>query len=551
MLSKKSGIKAMQKQSANTNANTRRLMIAVNIIGGIVRTMLNVSMKRIVSRISAIAHGTMNGGAHCSVNTLKSIGLVLLLISTFGSGKLFGLNHAPLVESNASRMAITLTIPVLSMSYGCAGNVIQLCTGASVTNLPEHQKEYNQLTVLPAAGGFMGEGAVTPTYNSTYARKSVQLKVLRRKGAVTNFLQDASKNYIDAAAAEMENHLQAHVYDMIAGLEWGNADANAYAWDGLDKLIATNRTNNARGGVVPANLTFLDDAIDANLEKQGGQHKKVILASPKMQSLVSRLLTNVRLNQDHGPGLGTVEIEGGWRLASYRDIPILPVSGMSPKAKMGTVTASTATSGGTIADGTYWFNVAYVDYNGESEASTEISQICTGGAGNVHTLTLAWSAVTGALYYKVYVSTTTGTELLKVVLPAVTYDSAGTIAANVTGCVFTTTPSTANPTLTLSATSGLTTGPTASVPTSMQLDVPLISTGGIRPESVILWDLDKYQGLGKVPYTNSAGDRFNGLVTMVPLAVTDDNIPFLIRSYLALCPSFEASSVMVRNLRVS
>lgn len=415
---------------------------------------------------------------------------------------------------------------------------------------PQKLHEYNQLTALPAAGGFMGEGAVTPTYNATYARKSVTLKVVRRKGAVTNFLQDASKNYIDAAAAEMENHLQAHVYDVIAGLEWGNADANQYAYDGLDKIIATNRVQNAIGGAVPSTLGFLDDMIDANLEKQGGQHKKVILLSPKMQSLVSRLLTNVRLNQDSGPGLGVVEVEGGWRLASYRDIPLLPVSGMSPKGTMGTVSTATATSGGTVADGTYVFRVAYVDYNGESEASAAASQAA--GGGNTSTVTLSWTAVTGALYYKVYcTNSTSGLELLKVVLPAVTYDAAGTVVANVTGAVFTTTPSSANPTCTLSATGGVTTGPTASVPTGMQLDKPLVSTGGIKPECAVLWDLDKYQGLGKVPYTNAGGDRFNGLVTMVPLAVTDDNIPFLIRSYLAMCPAFEATSCMVRNLRVS
>lgn len=412
---------------------------------------------------------------------------------------------------------------------------------------PQKLHEYNQLTALPAAGGFMGEGATTPTRNASYSRKSVELKVLRRKGAVTNFLQDASKNYIDAAAAEMENHLQAHVYDMIAGFGYGNKAANQYAYDGLDTLIRTNRIAGTRGGTVPTSLSFLDDMIDANLEKQGGQHKKVFLMSPKMQSLVSRLLTNVRLSQGQGTA-AEVEIAGGWRLMTYRDVAILPVSSVTPKAKMGTVAAATATTGGTVAADEYFFQVAYVDYNGESEASTEVSQTTTGATS---TVTLSWTAVAGALYYKVYCGLTTAQETLVAVLPAQTYDSAGTIAADVTGVVFTTTPSTYNPTCTLSATSGVTTGPTATVDAKSALDVPLVATGGVRPENVILWDLDKYQGLGKVPYTNAGGDKFRGLVTMVPLAITDDNIPFLIRSYLALCPSFEATSVMHRNLRTA
>lgn len=416
---------------------------------------------------------------------------------------------------------------------------------------PQKYHEFNRLTALPAANGFMGEGGTTPTRNSTYARDSVELKVLRRKGAVTNFLQDTSKGYIDAAAAEMENHLQAHAYDMIAGLEWGNKAANKYSYDGLDTLIATNRLNKAMGGEVPNSLGFLDNMIDQNLEYQGGQHKKVLLMSPKMQSLVSRLLTNVRLNQGVAGGLTSVEINGGWRLSAYRDIPILPVSGMAPRGKMGAISSATATSGGTIANDTYQFRVAYVDYNGESEASDRKSQATSGGGTS--TLTLSWTAVPGAFYYKIYAfkGTSNITEKLVAVIPAQTYDSAGTFVADVTGVVFTTNPGVANPTLTLSATGGITTGPTASVPTHMQNDLPLVATGGIRPETVILWDLDKYQGLGKVPYTNSGGDRFQGLVTMVPLAVTDDNLPFLIRSYLALCPSFEGTSAMIRNLRVA
>lgn len=412
---------------------------------------------------------------------------------------------------------------------------------------PQKLHEFNQLTALPAANGFMGEGATTPTRNSTYARKSVELKIIRRKGAVTNFLQDASKSYIDAAAAEMENHLQAHAYDIICGLEWGNKAANPYSFDGLDTLIQTNRKNEAVGGAVPSSLTFLDDMIDKNLAKQGGQHKKVILLTPQMQSLVSRLLTNVRLQQSGSPGLGVVEVQGGWRLETYRNIPLLPVAGMRPNTAMGTITTATATSGGTVADGAYYFRVAYVDYNGESEASAEANRTAAGG--NTSTITLSWTAVVGAFYYKIYCSGATGTETLVAVISASTYLADGSFAADVTGCVFTTSPSSANPTLTLSATSGVTTGPTASVSTAAAADKPLVSTGGIVPECVILWDLDKFQGLGKVPYTNAAGDRFNGLATMVPLAQTDDNIPFLIRSYMALCPSFEATSVMHRGLR--
>lgn len=402
---------------------------------------------------------------------------------------------------------------------------------------PQKYHEFNRLTALPRADGFMGESATTPTYNAQYVRDNVELKVLRRKGAVTNFLQDASKNYIDASAAEMENHLQAHAYDMIAGLLYGNKNANKYSIDGIDSLVKTYRWQNAIGGVVPNSLKFLDDMLDANMLKQGANHKKCFLMSPGMQSLVSRLLTNVRLQQATSAGVAEVSIEGGWRLESYRNVPILPVSSMNSGArKMGNVTGT--------GTGLYVV-VSVITYDGESLASTETQCGTTG--------TLAWTPEQGAFLYKIYTGTSSGNYKLVAVVPATTFDGVGTIQAEVAGVTFGSDASLPNPTITLTAPSGITSSVVVNTvdPNGNGKDLPLVSTGGVASEQVVLWDLDKYQGLGKVPYTNSGGDRFQGLVTMLPLAVTDDFLPFLIRSYFALCPSFEQTSIISRGWRTA
>lgn len=406
---------------------------------------------------------------------------------------------------------------------------------------------FNRLMKLPRAGGFMGEGATTPTSQGSYERASVELKILRRKGAVTNFLQDSSKKYIDASTAEMENHLQAHVYDIINALKFGNAGANKYSFDGLDKIIKTNRINEVRGGVVPTDLSFLDDMIDANIRKNGAGHNKVLMMSPEMQSLVSRLLTNVRLMQGNAGTLGHVEINGGWRLATYRDIPILPVADMGGnKDTIGTVTLA-KTGDGTVPAGNYFFQVSAITLDGETLASSEVTDTW---ADALHSAKLTWNAVDNASYYKIYCGKTTNTEKLVAVIPASTYDGTGTYVSDVTGVEFTTDPSVKNPTLKLVATgSFVDPNITASVTDAMANDLPLVATGGVAPETVMLWDLDKYQGLGKVPYTNVGGDKFGGLVTMTPLAITDDNIPFMVKSYLALCDAFEATSFMHRGLR--
>lgn len=401
---------------------------------------------------------------------------------------------------------------------------------------PQKLHEFNQLTTLPAAGGAMGEAAVTPTRNATYARQSVQMKIIRRKGAVTNFLQDASARYIDAAAAEMENHLLAHVYDMIIYMMYGNELADLYAFGGVDRFAATNRINEVIGGVVPTNLSDLDEMIDRANERQAQQHDRCFVMSPRMLSKFSSLLTNVRLNQGLiGSGLTVVEINGGWRLNAYRDIPIIESGATRPKAQMTVVGTAKAGAGSLMGADTYYFQVAPVTWDGEQIASAEVNIVVT----TEDTITISWTAYPGAMFYKIYCSKLgdggAGAGKLRHVLSGFQYDAAGTITGPTITHTFTSDPTVAS----------------ASTPVHLQNDLPLNYTAGIPPEYVMLWDLDKYQGMGKLPYTNSAGSRFGGLVTIEELARTDDFLPFMIKSYAALCPAFEATSTVHRGLRVA
>ena len=211
--------------------------------------------------------------------------------------------------------------------------------------------EFNRITTLPRQGGAQGESAVTPTRNATYIRATTSLKVIRRKGAVTGFLQDASSKQLDALAAEMENHLLAHVYDLDYYTLWGNELGNVFEYGGWDRFISSFRQTRATGQQVPSDLRFLDDLIDNNSRKQGSKHRKAFLMSPEMLSFVSRLLTNVRLNQGlSGSGLSEIEIPGGWRMASYRGVPIIETTATRPIKSMTTVTATDFTSGGSLPD---------------------------------------------------------------------------------------------------------------------------------------------------------------------------------------------------------
>jgi hypothetical protein len=423
--------------------------------------------------------------------------------------------------------------------------------------------EFNRLTALPAGGGMIGESGTTPTLRSTYQRTGRILKVLRRKGAVTNFLQDASKNYVDAASVEMENHVQAHVYDMVTEIMYGNDNADALMWPGLDTFIATNRQNEVRGGVVPGDLSFLDNMIDANIQRQGASHRRVFIMSPQMLSKVSRLLTNVRLNQGlSSGGMSEIDIPGGWRLQAYRDIPIIQSTQCRPVGSMGTLTTSFTANAGTVPAKYYAFQVSYVDWNGESLASAESVIQATDGT---HCVKVAFTAIAGAFLYKVYCSNSASSgaqnaEKLTCIIPAQLYDSNGTPQDKVIAVEFSTDPSVANPTiLQINSTAvgsaatlgGIVPTITTSVSTAQANDLPLVGSLTAPPEVVFFWDLDEIQGLGKFAYTNAAGSRFNGLVTLEPLAKTDDNLPFMVKTYGTMIDSWEATSFMDRGLRVA
>jgi len=416
--------------------------------------------------------------------------------------------------------------------------------------------EFNRLITLPGVGGAMGEGATTPTFQPAFQRTGVYMKVIRRKGSTTDFLQAASKKNIDAAATNIEANMLAHVYDLENYILYGNAGANAYEFSGLDHFIQTNRINKTVGGVVPTSLKTLDDLIDTNLDYQGISHKKAIYMSPYMLSKFSQLLTNVRLNQGLSGQMSQVDIPGGWRLNAYRDIPIVVSSACRPKSQMGTITPAVVDAGGTILDSkTYYFIVAAVTRDGEQLGSAEVSQATgTGGAGNVHKITLTFAAVAGAYRYKVYVSETSGTEVLSRIVPAFTYDANGTLSVSDTDTINTNTQVTSDATGAVTVITILnppTTADTLAVGTGAVADVPLTGSLANPPETVFFWDLDEYQGLGRLPYTNEGGSRFNGLVTFEDLAKTDDFLPFMLKSYCALADSFEKTSSMIRGLKVA
>jgi len=398
---------------------------------------------------------------------------------------------------------------------------------------PQKVHRFTRRTALPGPGSAMGELAYAPDRTATREEVTKTLKVLQRRGGVSGFARAATKKNYDVERVELDDHIEAFANDLAIYFLYGNADADAYTFDGLDKFIATNRTNAAVQGIVPTDMSILDGMIDASRSKKSQGHRVVFSMSPFLLRKFSSLWTNVR---DQRPAVRNntddIYIDGGYRLRTYDGYPIIEGSQTRPTEQMGTVVYSDAGSGGAISDDERFFRVAGITWDGEQEASAEVS----GTSVNADTITLTWAANENCVYYKIYASDTTGTETLVKEISGSTYDGNGTPTPGVTSVTFTSEPLTPD---------------SNSVPTHMQSDVPLVSQGGVRPEIIHLWDLDKYQGLGKIAHTNDLGTELEGFLGIEQLGKTRNASDFLLFTYMAMIDSYEATSAMYRGVRVS
>jgi hypothetical protein len=95
----------------------------------------------------------------------------------------------------------------------------------------------------------------------------------------------------------------------------------------------------------------------------------------------------------------------------------------------GTPAAAPATTGGTLAAGTYYYKITALNAAGESIPSAEVSATTTGSTGSV---VLTWTATAGATSYKIYKGTTAGGESSYFTSTTATYTDTGTTGTSAT-----------------------------------------------------------------------------------------------------------------------
>lgn len=409
----------------------------------------------------------------------------------------------------------------------------------------QRRHEFNYSSALGVVGGAQGEMAAAVSNNSTNNRTAVDLKVIRRPGTVTWFLKESSAAYIDALAYEIERQITAQVYSLSLYSFFGNEQANSYEFTGRDTYIKTNRFQDGFTTGTPtllSDLKYLDKMVAASNRAGGYSHRRAWIMSPEMAMRIRQLTTTVLQYQEVGKGRQEPGVGIGYYAAAYLDIPILPSSftGGIGATQMGTVTATSGgTTGGSFSDGTYGFRVEVIDDKGQGMAAAKSSVTLSGGTAT-QKVTLSFTAVNNALWYRVYFSATnadTDMKLVKVVC-AQSYDGTGAVTGGISS--ISVLAPTADTTVTNTSSS------TSSFAPDMSGDFSNRAVSSVNSENIYLIDFDAIQGLGKMPYCN-VGDRAEGPISLLRLPPSYQGENFSIYSHVAIAPSYEATSCVSRG----
>lgn len=381
--------------------------------------------------------------------------------------------------------------------------------------------EYSKRTAVPAA---WVEGEATPpsVTGSTYVRESVQLKILRTWGSVTGFQQKMSEKFINALRTEIDGSVEG-LADLIEySLLWGDT-ADTYQFNGIDKFIRGDSTalaNNVFDLNSVVTLTDLDNMLDATEAFRGtNRDPKMFIASQQMISKITGLQTKIQRTVQE------VDFEGGFRMATYRGVPLVPSNFVRPA---GTTTSpsltgnATATAGGSLADGAKYYRLASVTMYGEQLIGAE-GTATTATTNN--SVTLTWTADPAARLYRVYRGTTTGADNLTLIatIPAKTYAADGSVSGNKTSFID----------------DGSYTATTQYVP---------LSAG---EECVFLVNGNPERGSKIVGALSPIGEKVDSYITFTDLARVKSTFDYMIESFMALQVPYPSLHAVARRVRIS
>lgn len=385
--------------------------------------------------------------------------------------------------------------------------------------------EYSVRSSHPQAW-FEGEATPANAANSVYARKSVQTKIQRIWGSVTGYAQAVDEAFIDALATEMEGSVEGMANTLEYGFMWGAANdvgftGDAYQYSGIiPRLFAYAPGNVVDAGGNKITLTDLDNAFAAAAGFRGVKtDPKVWLMGLKMRQVVDGLQTAVSI-----PLTEAQLADGKIVMNAYSGTPILESDFIVPASTSTSPTdlaAAEDNGNGALAADTYYYNISSVTIYGEQVAGTEDNVAITGGSDAVD---LTWTADANAKLYMIWRGLATGNANLQLldIIPAKTYDSAGTVTGSVA---------------TYKDTGART-----------PIAVKPLSAG---EENILLVNRNARRGAAFVGKVDDMGRPVDNLFSYVELARIKDTYDYMLKGYLAARLIHPNLIAMVRHAKLA
>jgi len=380
------------------------------------------------------------------------------------------------------------------------------------------------------------EGEMTsPSYSqSTYARRAVEVKILRTHGQVSDFMVSASRSFTDVLVDEIDSATEGLAELFEFSTLWGMSDdlstraftGDAYQYTGAYGWILEDGASSSVIDVdAVVTLTNLDNALDATVNKYRnlGDMQYVWLMSSAMRSKVGGLQTLIRRE------VPRLEFEGGFVMDTYRGVPILDSGFVSPAGTTTSpaVTAAVAGTGGGFAlgDGLYRYKIASITMYGEQVAGTADSDTVTTATHD--TVDLSWTADSNAKLYAIYRTEAGDADAddnydLIDVIAAKTYNSDGSVNTNV----------------------------------ASYSDTGLTGVNSVHPlasgnETIFLVGLGQRQGVSRPVLNPTLGEPMDALVRYVPQKETTDSYQFSLKSYQTLQVPWGNVHAVVRRAKLA
>lgn len=392
--------------------------------------------------------------------------------------------------------------------------------------------EYRAKTAHPQ-GWFEGETTPANNKEGTYTRKTVQLKIQRIWGSVTGFAQAVNERFINTLAEEISGSLEGMADLMEYGALFGCSNdlsltvggtalftGDAYQYSGiLPRVFAFAPGNVIDAGGDKVTLADLDAAIAKIVNfRQTRRDPAMIMMGLQMKQVVDGLQTKVQL-----PLNGVELMDGRYSMAAYDGKPIFETDYLVPASTSTSPSdlADAIAAGGSLADGDYDYKISSVTVYGEQVVSAASGGV-TAGSGN-NTANLTWTADANAVEYMIWRQDGgTGDYCLLDIIPALTYDSAGTVNGSVEAYS------------------------DAGAKTPITQVQPLAS----GEQQIVVANINPARGMSFVGKVDDMGQPIDNSMRFVELARVKDTWDYMIKQYLAMKLVYPNLVSVIRNVKL-